>query len=140
MRIIRHSPTGGRITEFVKEDRARVNIKVNPSLQYTDGIELAASIDDTTTAIVSLRWDDLREIVQFIRKSGTVRQKELLAPPSTPNPHVQGTAPPRPQVEAVLRPSLELSDAKRQREKPAKDTGRLLPKMPLPPHLRRGKD
>ena len=47
MRIIRHSPTGGRITEFVKEDRARVNIKVNPSLQYTDGIELAASIDDT---------------------------------------------------------------------------------------------
>ena len=48
MRIIRHSPTGGRITEFVKEDRARVNIKVNPSLQYTDGIELAASIDDAT--------------------------------------------------------------------------------------------
>ena len=63
MRIIRHSPTGGRITEFVKEDRARVNIKVNPSLQYMDGIELAASIDDTTTAIVYLRWDDLREIV-----------------------------------------------------------------------------
>ena len=56
MRIIRHSPTGGRITEFVKEDRARVNIKVNPSLQYMDGIELAASIDDTTTAIVYLRW------------------------------------------------------------------------------------
>ena len=140
MRIIRHSPTGGRITEFVKEDRARVNIKVNPSLQYTDGIELAASIDDTTTAIVYLRWDDLREIVQFICKSGTVRQKELLAPLSTPNPHVQGTAPPRPPVEAVLRPSYELSDAKRQREKPAKDTGRLLPKMPLPPHLRRGKD
>jgi len=81
MRIIRHSPTGGRITEFVKEDRARVNIKVNPSLQYTDGIELAASIDDATTATVYLRWDDLREIVQFIRKSGTVRQKELLARP-----------------------------------------------------------
>src|SRR6516225_10131782 len=117
MRIIRHSITGGRITEFVKEDRARVNIKVNPSLQYTDGIELAASIDDATTATVYLRWDDLREIVQFIRKSGTVRQKELLAPLSTPNPHVQGTAPPRP--EAVLRPSHELSDAKRQREKPA---------------------
>ena len=77
MRIIRHSPTGGRITEFVKEDRARVNMKVNPSLQYSDGIELAASIDDTTTAIVYLRWDDLREIVQFIRKSGTVRQKEF---------------------------------------------------------------
>jgi hypothetical protein len=138
MRIIRHSPTGGQITEFVKEDRA--NIKVNPSLQYTDGIELAASIDDTTTAIVYLRWDDLREIVQFICKSGTVRQKELLAPLSTPNPHVQGTAPPRPPVEALLRPSHELSDAKRHREKPAKDTGRLLPKMPLPPHLRRGKD
>jgi len=105
-----------------------------------DGIELAASIDDTTTAIVYLRWDDMREIVQFIRKSGTVRQKELLAPLSTPNPHVQGTAPPRPPVEALLRPSHEFSDAKRQREKPAKDTGRLLPKMPLPPHLRRGKD
>ena len=140
MRIIRHSPTGGQITEFVKEDRARVNIKVNPSLQYMDGIELAASIDDTTTAIVYLRWDDLREIVQFIRKSGTVRQKELLAPLSTPNPHIQGSAPPRPLVETVPRPSHELSDAKRQREKPAKDTGRLLPKMPLPPHLRRGKD
>ena len=138
MRIIRHSPTGGQITEFVKEDRA--NIKVNPSLQYTDGIELAASIDDATTATVYLRWDDLREIVKFIRNSGTVRQKELLAPLSTPNPHVQGTAPPRPPVEAVLRPSHELSDAKSQREKPAKNTGRLLPKMPLPPHLRRGKD
>src|SRR5215469_17034447 len=61
MRIIRHSPTGGRNTEFVKGDRTRVNIKVNPSLQYADGIELAASIDDTTTAIVYLRWDDLRE-------------------------------------------------------------------------------
>jgi hypothetical protein len=140
MRIIRHSPTGSRVTEFVKEDRARVNIKVNPSLQYMDGIELAASIDDATTATVYLRWDDLREIVQFIRKSGTVRQKELLAPLSTPNPHVEGTAPPRPHVEAVLRPSHEFSDAKRQHEKPAKDTGRLLPKMPLPPHLRRGKD
>jgi len=140
MRIIRHSPTGGRNTEFMKEDRARVNIKVNPSLQYADGIELAASIDDATTAIVYLRWDDLREIIQFIRKSGTVRQKELLAPVSTPNPHVQGTAPPRPPVEAVLRPYHELSDAKRQREQPAKDTGRLLPKMPLPPHLRREKD
>jgi hypothetical protein len=141
MRIIRHSLTGGRITEFVKEDRARVNIKVNPSLQYTDGIELAASIDDdATTAIIYLRWDDLREIVQFIRKSGTVRQKELLAPLSTPSPHVQGTAPSRPSVEAVPLPSHELSHAKRQREKPAKDTGPLLPKMPLPPHLRRGKD
>jgi hypothetical protein len=140
MRIILHSPTGGRITEFVKEDRARVNIKVNPSLQYTDGIELAASIDDTMTAIVFLRWDDLREIVQFIRRSGTVPQKELLAPLSTPNPHIQDTTPPRPSVEAVLRPSHELSDAKRQREKPAKDAGPLLPKMPLPPHLRRGKD
>src|SRR5215468_3978513 len=140
MRIIRHSPMGGRNTEFVKEDRTRVNIKVNPSLRYADGIELAASIDDTTTAIVYLRWDDLREIVQFIRNSGTVRQKELLAPLSTPNPHVQGTAPPRPPVEDVLRPSYEPSDAKRQREQPAKDTGRLLPKMPLPPHLRRGKD
>src|SRR5215469_10043988 len=98
MRIIRRSIMGGRITEFVKEDRVRVNIKVNPSLQYTDGIELAASIDDTTTAIVYLRWDDLREIVQFIRKSGTVRQKELLALLSTPNPHAQGTTPPRPPV------------------------------------------
>src|SRR5215471_10315027 len=135
MCIIRHSPTGGRITEFVKEDRAKVNIRVNPSLQYTDGIELAASIDDTTTAIVYLRWDDLREIVQSIRKSGTVRQKELLVPLSTPNPHVQGTGPPRPPVEALVRPSHELSDAKGQREKLAKDTGRLLPKMPLPPHF-----
>jgi hypothetical protein len=42
MRIIRHSHTSARITEFVKEDRARVNIKVTPSLQYTDGIELRA--------------------------------------------------------------------------------------------------
>ena len=83
MRIIRHSPTGGRNTEFVKGDRTRVNIKVNPSLQYADGIELAASIDDATTATVYLRWDDLREIVQFIRKSGTVRQKELLGPLSS---------------------------------------------------------
>ena len=97
-------------------------------------------VPGVNAAIVYLRWDDLREIVQFIRKSGTVRQKELLAPLSTPNPHVQGTAPPRPPVEALLRPSHEFSDAKRQREKPAKDTGRLLPKMPLPPHLRRGKD
>jgi len=27
MRIIRHSHTSARVTEFVKEDRARVNIK-----------------------------------------------------------------------------------------------------------------
>src|ERR1700756_4353756 len=60
MHIIRHSHTSARITEFVKEDRARVNIKVTPSLQYTDGIELRASIDDTTAAIVYLRLDDLR--------------------------------------------------------------------------------
>ena len=62
MRIIRHSHTSARITEFVKEDRARVNIKVTPSLQYTHGIELRASIDDTTAAIVYLRLDDLRMI------------------------------------------------------------------------------
>src|SRR5262249_28166749 len=67
MRIIRHSHTNARITEFVKENRARVNIKVTPSLQYTDGIELRASIDDTTTAIVYLRLDDLRMIIDFIR-------------------------------------------------------------------------
>jgi hypothetical protein len=138
MRIIRHSHASARITEFVKEDRARVNIKVTPSLQYTDGIELRASIDDTTAAIVYLRLDDLRMIIDFIRHQGTVRQKELLAPPpAQPNPQVQGTAPPRSQVEALLRAAHELSDAKRQREKPAKDTGRLLPKMPLPEHLRR---
>ena len=121
MHIIRHSHTSARITEFVKEDRARVNIKVTPSLQYTDGIELRASIDDTTAAIVYLRLDDLRMIIDFIRHQGTVRQKELLAPPSAqPNP-VQGTASPRSQIEALLRPAHELSDAKRQREKPAKD-------------------
>jgi hypothetical protein len=138
MRIIRHSHTSARITEFVKEDRARGNIKVTPSLQYTDGIELRASIDDTTAAIVYLRLDDLRMIIDFIRHQGTVRQKELLAPqPAQPNPQVKGTAPPRSQVEALLRAAHELSDAKRQREKPAKDTGRLLPKMPLPEHLRR---
>src|SRR5215471_21846514 len=125
MRIIRHSHTSARITEFVKEDRARVNIKVTPSLQYTDGIELRASIDDTTAAIVYLRLDDLRMIIDFIRHQGAVRQKELLVPP------------PAQQVEALLRAAHELSDAKRQREKPAKDTGSLLPKMPLPEHLRR---
>jgi len=54
MRIVRHSHTTARIVEFVKEDRARVNIKLTPSLQYTDGIELRASIDDTTAAIVYL--------------------------------------------------------------------------------------
>jgi hypothetical protein len=138
MRIILRSHTSGRITEFVKEDRARVNIQVTPSLQYTDGIELGGSIDDTTTAIVYLRLDDLRVIIDFIRHQGTAQQKVLLAPlPARPNPLVQGTAPPRSQVEAVLRAAHELSDAKRQREKPAKDTGRLLPKMPLPEHLRR---
>src|SRR5215471_13493914 len=117
MRIIRRSDTSGRITEFVKEDGARINIKVTPSLQYTDGIELRGSIDDTATAIVYLRLDDLRVIIDFIQH--------------------QDTAPPRYQVEAVLRATHELSNAKRQREKPAKDTGRLLPKMPLPEHLRR---
>ena len=138
MRIIRHSHTSARITEFVKEDRARGNIKVTPSLQYTDGIELRASIDDRTAAIVYLRLDDLRMIIDFIRHQGTVRQKELLAPqPAQPNPQVKGTAPPRSQAEALLRAAHELSDATRQREKPAKDTGRLLPKMPLPEHLRR---
>jgi hypothetical protein len=138
MRIIRHSHTSARITEFVKEDRARVNIKITPTLQYTDGIELRASMDDTTTAIIYLRLDDLRIIIDFIRRQGTVRQKELLAPPpAQPNPQVQGTAPPRSQVDALLRAAHELSDPKRQREKPAKDTGRLLPKMPLPDHLRR---
>jgi hypothetical protein len=138
MRIIRRSDTSGRITEFVEEDRARVNIKVTPSLQYTDGIELRASIDNTTTAIVYLRLNDLRIIIDFIRHQGTVRQKELLVPPSgQPNPQLQDTAPPRSQVEAVPRARHELSNAKRQREKPAKDTGRLLPKMPLPEHLRR---
>jgi hypothetical protein len=138
MRIIRHSHTSARITELVKEDRARVNIKITPTLQYTDGIELRASMDDTTTAIIYLRLDDLRIIIDFIRRQGTVRQKELLAPPpAQPNPQVQGTAPPRSQVDALLRAAHELSDPKRQREKPAKDTGRLLPKMPLPDHLRR---
>src|SRR5215469_1931484 len=112
MRIIRRSDTSGRITEFVKEDGARINIKVTPSLQYTDGIELRGSIDDTATAIVYLRLDDLRVIIDFIRHQGTAQQKVLLA-------------------------THELSNAKRQREKPAKDTGRLLPKMPLPEHLRR---
>src|SRR5215469_13594160 len=92
MRIIRHSHTSARITELVKEDRARVNIKVTPSLQYTDGIELRAPIDDTTAAIVYLRLDDLQMIIDFIRHQGTVRQKESLAPPpAQPNP-VQGTA------------------------------------------------
>ena len=137
MRIIQHSHTSARITEFVKEDRVRVNIKVTPSLQYTDGIELRASIDDTTAAIVYLRLDDLRMIIDFIWHQGTVRQKELLAlSPAQPNP-VQGTASPRSQIEALLGAAHELSDAKRLREKPAKDTGRLLPKMPLPEHLRR---
>src|SRR5262252_2219617 len=94
MRIIRRSDTSGRITEFVKEDRARVNIKVTPSLQYTNGIELRASIDDTTAAIVYLRLDDLRIIIDFIRHQGTVRQKELLVPPSAqPSPQLQGTVP-----------------------------------------------
>src|SRR6516165_3223365 len=138
MRIIRHSHTSARITEFVKEDRARVNIKVTPSLQYTDGIELRASIDDTTAAIVYPRLDDLRMIIDFIRHQGTVRQKELLAPsPAQPNP-VQATASPRSQqIEALVRAAHELPDVKRQREKPAENTGRLLPKMPLPEHLRR---
>ena len=132
MRIIRHSHTSARITEFVKEDRARVNIKVTPSLQYTDGIELRASIDDTTAAIVYLRLDDLRMIIDFIRHQGTVRQKELLALlPAQPNP-VQATASPRSQIEALVPAAQALPDVKRQREKPAKDTGRLLPKMPLP--------
>ena len=135
MRIIRRSDTSGRITEFVKEDRARANIKVTPSLQYTNGIELRASIDDTTAAIVYLRLDDLRIIIDFIRHQGTVRQKELLVPPSAqPSLQLQGTVPPRSQVEAVMRATHELSNATRQ---PAKDTGRLLPKMPLPEHLRR---
>jgi hypothetical protein len=71
MRIIRHSHTSARITEFVKEDRARVNIKVTPSLQYTDGIELRASIDDTTAAIVYLRLDDLRMIIDCQPTSNT---------------------------------------------------------------------
>jgi hypothetical protein len=116
MRIIRHSHTTARVTEFVKEDRARVNIKVTPSLQYTDGMELRAPIDDTTFAIVYLRLDDLRMIIDFMQHHGTVRQKELLAPPpAQPNP-VQGTASPRPQIEALLRAAHELSDAKRQRE------------------------
>jgi len=138
MRIIRRSDTSGRITEFVKEDGARINIKVTPSLQYTDGIELRGSIDDTATAIVYLRLDDLRVIIDFIQHQGTAQQKVLLAPPpARPHPLVQDTAPPRSQVEAVLRATHELSNAKRQREKPAKDTGRLLPKMPLPEHLRR---
>ena len=137
MRIMRHSHTSARITEFVKEDRARVNIKVTPSLQYTDGIELRASIDDTTAAIVYLRLDDLRMMIDFIRHQGTVRQKELLAPPpAQPNP-VQASASPRSQIEALVRAAHELPDVKTQREKPAKDTGRLLPKMPLPEHLRR---
>ena len=137
MRIMRHSHTSARITEFVKEDRARVNIKVTPSLQYTDGIELRASIDDTTAAIVYLRLDDLRMIIDFIRHQGTVRQKELLAPPpAQPNP-VQATASPRSQIEALARAAHELPVVKRQREKPAENTGRLLPKMPLPEHLRR---
>ena len=132
MRIIRHSHTSARITEFVKEDRARVNIKVTPSLQYTHGIELRASIDDTTAAIVYLRLDDLRMMIDFIRHQGTVRQKELLAlPPAQPNP-VQATASPRSQIEALVPAAQALPDVKRQREKPAKDTGRLLPKMPLP--------
>jgi hypothetical protein len=138
MRIIRHSHTTAQITEFVKEERGRVNIKVTPSLQYTDAIELRASIDDTTAAVVYLQLDDLLMIIDFIRHQGTVRQKELLAsPPAQPNPQVLATAPPRSQIEALLRAAHELSDAKKQREKPAKDTGRLLPKMPLPEHLRR---
>ena len=136
MRIIRHSHTSARITEFVREDRARVNIKVTPSLQYTDGIELRASIDDTTAAIVYLPLDDLRMIIDFIRHQGTVRQKELLAPPLAQSKPDQATGTPRSQIEALLRAAHELSDTKRQREKPAKDTGRLLPKMPLPEHLR----
>src|SRR5215471_21524518 len=117
MRIIRHSHASARVTEFVKEDRARVNIKVTPSLQYTDGIELRAVIDDTTFAIVYLRLDDLRMIIEFMQRQGTVRQKELLAPPpAQPNP-VQGTALPRSQIEALLRAAHELPDVKRQREK-----------------------
>jgi hypothetical protein len=120
MRIIRHSHTSARITEFVKEDRARVNIKVTPSLQYPDGIELRASIDDTTAAIVYLRLDDLRMMIDFIRHQGKVRQKELLAPPpAQPNP-VQATASPRSQIEALVRAAHELPDVKRQREKPRK--------------------
>ena len=137
MRIIRHSHTSARVTEFVKEDRARVNIKGHSKLQHTDGIELRAVIDDTTFAIVCLRLDDLRMIIDFMQRQGTVRQKELLAPaPAQPNP-AQGTGLPRSQIEALLRAAHESSDAKRQHEKPAKDTGRLLPKMPLPEHLRR---
>src|SRR5215472_14606880 len=97
MRIIRYSHTSARVTEFVKEDRARVNIKVTPSLQYTDGIELRAPIDDTTFAIVYLRLDDLRMIIDFMQRQGTVRQKELLAPaPAQPNP-AQGTRSPQRQ-------------------------------------------
>src|SRR6516165_12424801 len=34
-----------RVTEFVKEDRAQVNIKGHSELQHTDGIELRAPID-----------------------------------------------------------------------------------------------
>src|SRR5262249_24917197 len=137
MRIIRHSHTTARITEFVKEERGRVNIKVTPSLQYTDAIELRASIDDTTAAIVYLRLDDLRMIIAFVPHQAAVRQKELRAPPpAQPKPQLQATAPSRSQVEAQLWASHE-PDAKKQREKPAKDTGRLLPKMPLPEHLRR---
>jgi hypothetical protein len=118
MRIIRHSHTSARITEFVKDDRARVNIKVTPSLQYTDGIELRESIDDTTAAIVYLRLDDLRMIASRTgtatgsKPGSTLRKRDcitmcwrsrlptgllaLLGRFSTRNAHLNASRRPRP--------------------------------------------